>query len=353
MSIRPRFLRSLLSLLAVTMLTTFTAAGAAPLPGSLYSGLHWRLIGPFRAGRVIAVAGVPGHPARFYFGAVGGGVWETNDAGRTWTPIFDKEPVASIGAIAVAPSDTNVVYVGSGEADMRSSVSYGNGMYVSRDAGRTWTHIGLTDTQQIGAILVDPHDANTVYVAALGHAYAANAERGVFKSTDGGRTWKKVLYKNADTGAITLAFGGNDPDRVRRAVADAPAAVERVPAVERSGQRAVQIHRRGRDLDADHRPRISQRRTGAHRPGRLTQQSADRVCERGCETGGLVQIHGCRRALDTGVERPAHLVTVVVFRRRHGGSEEPGHGVHLRHRRLQIHRWWQHLRAVSQLTWRR
>ncbi|MDE3154478.1 MAG: hypothetical protein KGN76_05210, partial [Acidobacteriota bacterium] len=209
MSIRPGFLRSLLSLLAITMLTTFTAAGAAPLPGSLYSGLHWRLIGPFRAGRVIAVAGVPGHPARFYFGAVGGGVWETNDAGRTWTPIFDKEPIASIGAIAVAPSDSNVIYVGSGEADMRSSVSYGNGMYVSRDAGRTWTHIGLTDTQQIGAILVDPQDANTVYVAALGHAYGANAERGVFKTTDGGRTWKKVLYKNADTGAIALAFGGN------------------------------------------------------------------------------------------------------------------------------------------------
>ncbi len=209
MSIRRRFLRSLLALLAITLLTTSAAAGAAPLPGSLYSGLQWRLIGPFRAGRVIAVAGVPGHPARFYFGAVGGGVWETNDAGRTWTPIFDKEPIASIGAIAVAPSDTNVVYVGSGEADMRSSVSYGNGMYVSRDAGRTWTHIGLTDTQQIGAILVDPHDANTVYVAALGHAYAANAERGVFKSTDGGRTWKKVLYKDADTGAIALAFGGN------------------------------------------------------------------------------------------------------------------------------------------------
>jgi photosystem II stability/assembly factor-like uncharacterized protein len=182
---------------------------AQPLDPSLYSSLSWRLIGPFRGGRVTAVTGVPGQPNHFYFGSVGGGVWETRNAGRTWDPIFDKEPVASIGAIAVAPSDPNVIYVGSGEADIRSSFSTGNGMYKSTDAGKTWTHIGLEDTFQIGSVLVDPNNADVVYVAALGHGYAANAERGVFKSTDGGKTWKKVLYRNADTGAVALAFGGD------------------------------------------------------------------------------------------------------------------------------------------------
>ena len=177
-------------------------------PG-MYSALQWRSIGPFRAGRVTAITGVPGQPNHFYFGSVGGGVWETHNAGRTWSPIFDSQPVASIGAIAVAPSDPNVVYVGSGEASIRSSFSTGNGMYKSTDAGKTWKHIGLEDTFQIGAVLVDPQDPDTVYVAALGHGYAANSERGVFKSTDGGRTWKKVLYKNADTGAVDLSFGSD------------------------------------------------------------------------------------------------------------------------------------------------
>ena len=168
------------------------------------------MLGPFRSGRALAVSGVPGEPNHFYFGAVDGGVWETRNAGRTWTPIFDQQPVGSIGAIAVASSDPKVIYVGSGEADMRSDIGYGNGMYKSTDGGQHWIHIGLTDSQQIGAVLVDPKNADTVYVAALGHAYGANAERGVFKSSDGGRTWKKVLYKNDNTGAIDLAFGGND-----------------------------------------------------------------------------------------------------------------------------------------------
>ncbi|MDQ2680022.1 MAG: hypothetical protein M3Y21_03235, partial [Candidatus Eremiobacteraeota bacterium] len=155
---------------------------------------------------VLAVSGVAGDSRTFYFGAVGGGVWKTQDAGRTWEPIFDSEHVASIGALAVAPSDPNVLYVGTGEADMRSDITYGKGMYKSIDAGKTWTHIGLDDTRQIGRVVVDPHDAKIVWVAALGHAYASNTERGVFKSTDGGQTWNKVLYKNPQTGAIDLAM---------------------------------------------------------------------------------------------------------------------------------------------------
>ena len=199
----------LLSLLALPVVSTPLVLQAGSIDSALYSGLQWRMIGPFRAGRVVAVTGVPGQPNHFYFGSVGGGVWETANAGRTWNPIFDKEPVASIGAIAVAPSDPRVIYAGSGEADIRSSFSTGNGMYKSTDAGKTWTHIGLVDTYQIGSVLVSPKDPNVVYVAALGHGYAANPDRGVFKSTNGGRTWKKVLYRNADTGAVALAFGGD------------------------------------------------------------------------------------------------------------------------------------------------
>ncbi len=178
---------------------------------SYFGNLHWRLIGPFRGGRALAVTGVPGEPHHFYFGAVDGGVWESNDAGRTWKPIFDREDIGSIGSIAVAPSNPRVIYVGTGEADMRSDIAYGDGMYKSSDGGQIWSHIGLTDTKQIGAIVVDPNDPNVVYVAALGHPYAPNAERGVFKTTDGGQTWNKVLYKDADTGATALAMEPGNP----------------------------------------------------------------------------------------------------------------------------------------------
>jgi photosystem II stability/assembly factor-like uncharacterized protein len=173
---------------------------------ALYSGLRWRSVGPFRSGRVNGVSGVPGQPNVFYMGSVGGGVWKTTNAGRTWLPIFDSQPVASIGAIAVAPSNPDLVYVGTGEADMRSQISYGNGVYKSTDAGTTWTHIGLDATRQIGRVLIDPRDPNVVFVAALGHVYGANPDRGVFRSRDGGATWQKVLFKSNDLGAIDLAF---------------------------------------------------------------------------------------------------------------------------------------------------
>jgi len=175
-----------------------------------FSELHWRLIGPFRGGRTIAAAGVPEKPYEFFFGGVAGGVWKTENAGLTWTPIFDHEPIASIGAIAVAPSDPRVIYVGSGEADMRSDISFGDGMYKSTDGGKTWKNIGLRDSQQIGRVIVDPHDLDIVLVAALGHAYGPNETRGVYRSTDGGTTWTKVLGKTNDTGAIDVAFDPED-----------------------------------------------------------------------------------------------------------------------------------------------
>jgi len=168
--------------------TLTSPAAAQRIDPKFFQEMQWRLIGPPRGGRALAVAGVHGQPEVYYFGSVGGGVWKTNDAGRTWKPIFDSQPIASIGAIAVAPSDSNVMYVGSGEADMRSSISYGNGIYKSTDGGKTWTHIGLEDSRQIGRILVDPRDAKTVFVAVLGHAYGSNQERGVFRTNDGGKS---------------------------------------------------------------------------------------------------------------------------------------------------------------------
>src|SRR5438270_4068924 len=173
---------------------------------SALASLRWRSLGPPRGGRVNGVSGVPGRPDTFYFGSVGGGVWKTVNSGRTWTPVFDSQSIASIGAIGVAPSNTDVVYVGSGEADMRSQISYGNGMYKSTDGGRTWTHVGLEGTRQIGRVIVDPKNANVVFGAALGHAYGANPERGVFRTRDGGKTWQKVLFKSDDMGAIDLQF---------------------------------------------------------------------------------------------------------------------------------------------------
>ena len=187
---------------------------AQPFDPALLAGMRWRLVGPFRGGRALTVTGVPGEPDRFYFGAVGGGVWRTDNAGRTWDPIFDSQPVASIGAIAVAPTNPRVIYAGSGEADMRSDISYGNGVYKSEDGGGSWKRAGLDDTRQIGRILVDPKDPNRVFVAALGHAYGPNRERGVFRSEDGGRSWRSVLFRDGDTGAIDLAFDPTDPKKM-------------------------------------------------------------------------------------------------------------------------------------------
>ena len=196
--------------IVITLWLTALSVGAQQFDSSLYSGLHWRMVGPFRGGRVNAVSGVVGQPDTFYFGSVGGGVWKSVNAGRTWTPIFDSTNVASIGGIGVAPSDPNVIYVGTGEADMRDSIAYGNGVFKSTDAGKTWKHVGLENTKQIGRIIVDPKNPDTVFVAVLGLAYGSNPDRGVYRSRDGGATWQKVLFKNEDIGAIDLAFDPAD-----------------------------------------------------------------------------------------------------------------------------------------------
>ena len=176
--------------------------------------MRWRAIGPFRGGRTKAIAGVPTQPNVFYAGAVNGGVWKTTDFGRTWTPIFDDQPTGSIGAIAVAPSDPNVIYVGSGEGLPRPDLSVGDGLYKSIDAGQTWTHLGLRDAQQIPMIVVDPRDPNRLFVAVLGHPYGPSRERGIYRSTDGGRTFENVLSKDENTGGSDLEFDPRNPDIV-------------------------------------------------------------------------------------------------------------------------------------------
>ena len=186
--------------------------GNPVIPDNFFSSIQWRCIGPHRGGRVLAVSGVRGEPYTFYFGAVAGGLWKTIDAGHTWTPIFDSQPIASIGALAVSTSDPNILYVGTGEADMRSDISFGAGVYKSTDAGQTWVYLGLGDTRQIGRVLIDPKDPDIVLVAALGHGFGPNTERGVYRTTDGGKTWTRVLYKDENTGAIDLAY---DPDNSR------------------------------------------------------------------------------------------------------------------------------------------
>jgi photosystem II stability/assembly factor-like uncharacterized protein len=190
------------------------AAVAADVNPALLDGMKWRQIGPFRGGRVVAVSGVPGDPATWYFGGVAGGVWKSTDVGASWKPVFDDQKISSIGAIAVADSDHNVVYVGTGEACPRGNISYGDGVYKSVDAGRTWKNLGLRDTRHIGAVIVHPKNPDIVLVAALGHAFGPNEERGVFRSADGGRTWSRVLYKDRDTGAIDVTFDPDNPNIV-------------------------------------------------------------------------------------------------------------------------------------------
>lgn len=209
-----------ISPLAVTAAVSFAiaAAGAQTLDPSFYSSLEWRMIGPFRAGRTVGATGVRQQPNVFYIGVNDGGVWKTSDYGRVWTPIFDDQPTGSIGDLAVAPSNPNVIYVGSGEGLQRPDLSTGDGIYKSTDGGKTWRHLGLRDGQQVGSIVVDPRDENRLFVAVLGHPYGPNAERGVYRSTNGGETFEKVLFKDDNTGAIQVGLDPVNPDIVYAAL---------------------------------------------------------------------------------------------------------------------------------------
>lgn len=210
-SSRRRVLSTLVVLAIAVIALPVTAQQITP---DLFKSLHWRSIGPFRGGRTRAVAGVPSQPNVFYIAQVNGGVWKTDDYGHTWNPIFDDQPSGSVGTIAVAPSDPNVIYVGSGEGLQRPDLSVGDGIYKSTDAGKTWTHLGLRDGQQIPQIAVDPRSAGTLLVAVAGHPYGPNTERGIFRSTDGGKTFDKVLYKDENVGGSDVIFDPANPDVV-------------------------------------------------------------------------------------------------------------------------------------------
>ena len=197
------------------VLASFAACVAMPLCAQQYdqkffSEMRWRCIGPFRGGRTVAITGVPHQPNVFYMAPVNGGVWKSDDFGNTWNPIFDDQPTGSVGAIAVAPSDPNIIYVGSGEGLQRPDLSVGDGIYKSTDAGKTWKHLDLSDAQQITAIVVDPKDPNRLFVSAEGHPYGPNPVRGVFRSVDGGVTFEKVLYKDENTGAADVVMDPTD-----------------------------------------------------------------------------------------------------------------------------------------------
>jgi photosystem II stability/assembly factor-like uncharacterized protein len=203
--------------LAASFASAQTPSNLASVPETNFAEMRYRLVGPFRAGRTVAVDGIPAQPNVFFMAATNGGVWKTTDFGNTWNPIFDGQPTGSIGCIAVAPSDPKIIYVGSGEGLQRPDLSVGDGIYKSTDGGKSWTHLGLRDGQQIARLLVDPKDPNRVFAAVLGHPYGPNEERGVFLSTDGAQTWTKVLYKDPDTGAMDLAF---DPTNSQTVYAD-------------------------------------------------------------------------------------------------------------------------------------
>lgn len=206
-------MKHLFTLLAFLIASALCAQTELPKPSTpaLKSALRWRCIGPFRGGRTVGAVGVPQQPNTFYIGVNNGGVWKTDDAGRTWNPIFDDQPTGSVGDVAVAPSDPRVLYVATGEGIQRPDLSVGNGIYKSTDAGKTWQHLGLRDGLQIGGLAIDPGNPDRVFAAVLGHPYGPNAERGVFRTLDGGKTWEKTLFLDENTGAIQVAIDPKDP----------------------------------------------------------------------------------------------------------------------------------------------
>jgi photosystem II stability/assembly factor-like uncharacterized protein len=193
-------------------LTPTPQVGRPQYDEKLFGGMRWRNVGPFRGGRVLAVTGVTGEPNVYYFGAVAGGVWKSTNGGRMWKPVFDQQGTSSIGSIAVADSDHNVIYVGTGEACIRGNISYGDGVYKSLDGGQHWQNLGLKDTRHIGAVIIHPKNPDIAFVAALGHAYAPNTERGIFRTRDGGKSWEKVLYVDDKSGGIDVVFDPKNPN---------------------------------------------------------------------------------------------------------------------------------------------
>jgi photosystem II stability/assembly factor-like uncharacterized protein len=210
---KPRFVSMRKVQIFLSFAVLFVTSVAIYAQSNPLKNLQYRSIGPFRGGRVTAVAGIPNQPNVYYFGATGGGVYKTTDAGVNWTPVSDAFfKTGSVGAIGIAESDPNIIYVGMGESPVRGNVSHGDGVYKSVDAGKTWKHIGLADSRHIGRVRVHPKNPDLVYVAAMGHLFGANQERGVFRSKDGGKSWEKVLFRSDKAGAFDLILDPSNPN---------------------------------------------------------------------------------------------------------------------------------------------
>ncbi len=238
--------------------------GPTPMPDATVLGaFKWRSIGPQRGGRSLTVSGVKGQPNVGYFGATGGGLWKTTDKGVTWIPVTDGQITSgSVGAMAVSESNPDVIFIGTGESCIRGNIQPGDGVYKSTDAGKTWTHVGLRDGENISKIRIHPTNPDIVFVAVFGHYGAPNDERGIYKTTDGGKTWRRVLFRDNKTAGVDLWIDRNHPDVVFAALWEA-FRMEYTMSSRRPGQRALQVHRRRRALDGDH----AKPRTAADRPG--------------------------------------------------------------------------------------
>ena len=275
-------MRAKLSLLClVVALPLISLAQTANVSSAALTEMRWRDVGPLRGGRTRANCGVPSQPSVFYMAQVNGGVWKTTDYGRTWMPIFDHEPTGSVGAIVVSPSNPNIIYVGSGEGLHRPDLSVGDGIYKSTDAGKTWTHLGLRDGQQIAQMALDPHNPDRLFVAVAGHPYGPNPERGIYRSTDGGKSFDRVLYKDENIGGAAVVIDPSDSKTVyatlwrtpgrhhsgeHRHLAERSQATPSLCRDERS-RRALSLARR-RNLVAHHHHRLASQRTHRRRRSR-------------------------------------------------------------------------------------
>ena len=327
-------------LLAGLVMAAAARLAAQPFDPRLLADVRWRLAGPFRGGRVLAVAGVPGQPEHFYFGAVGGGVWESENAGRTWQPIFDGQPIASIGAIAVAPSDPSVLYVGSGEADMRSDISlrqrHVQVLRRRQDVGSRRPREHAADrarSSSIRATRTSSSSRRSATATAPTRSAASSARR------TAARTWSSVLFKDEDTGAIDLAFDPCEPeDDPRRALADAAAALEHLPAVERSRQRALPLGPTAATPGSRSRAGFPSEKLGRIGIAFAPERSAARLRDRGREGGRPVRLDRRRRDVDARERGPANLGARLVLRRRDGRSEGREHGLRVQHRPVPLDR---------------
>ena len=305
----------------------------------LFNEMRWRMIGPFRGGRTKAAAGVPEQPNVFYIGVVNGGVWKSTDYGHVWKPIFDDQPTGSIGAIAVAPSDPNIIYVGSGEGLQRPDLSTGDGIYKSTDAGETWTHLGLRDGQQIPQIIVDPNDPNRLFVAVLGHPYGPNEERGIFRSTDGGRSFEKVLYRDENTGGVDVVFDPSNSQTIYAVMWEAREGPWENGVFRGPGSGMFKSTDGGDswrpltqglpNFEDDGLSRIGMT-VAPSLPSRLFATVESR------RNGGLYRSDDCRRDLVPHKRRFASHATRLRFRGGEGAPAKPGHRLHRGHCRMEV-----------------